>query len=473
MSIEEHASDQNKTEPRTLKSVLLFESMFARGDGIMRTMLAFMLLAAAVLPTWSLAQRDIEICDRTPQVRDAIRRAYGTLESNQWCITPYRRRHSIRSLDLRDVSLTTLKPRDFLGLRELTTLDMANNYLTGLPPGVFDHLVRLETLNLSDNYLSALPEGVFDFTPNLNRLNLSRNKLTNFPEGVFDFTESLEFLHLTGNHLVGFSELDLVFDNLPPSRKVYLSGQTEVQELPAIGVAAVPLLVSATNSMRQGFVRIINETNATGRVRILAVDDGGNAAAPVEIPLRGNRVTHLNAGDIEDGNRNKGITAGIGPPARGNWRLGIETNPLLDVRALAYVRTNDGFLTAMHDTLQRDDRGRLVAITFNPATNRTQASRLRLINVGGNAETIAIEGVDDVGHTVGPVRLTLSAGESRTLSALDLEEGAPGLTGTLGDGTAKWRLFISAGSSVLGMNLLESPSGHLTNISTMGVATED
>ena len=66
--------------------------------------------------------------------------------------------------------------------------------------------------------------------------------------------------------------------------------------------------------------------------------------------------------------------------------------------------------------------------------------------------------------------LTLPAGESRTLSAFDLENGAEGVTGTLGDGAGKWRLLITAGNPVVGMGLLESASGHLTNISTAGVA---
>ena len=66
--------------------------------------------------------------------------------------------------------------------------------------------------------------------------------------------------------------------------------------------------------------------------------------------------------------------------------------------------------------------------------------------------------------------MTLPAGESRTLSAFDLENGAQGLTGTLDDGAGKWRLFITAGDSVVGVSLLESVSGHLTNISTAGVA---
>ena len=57
-------------------------------------------------------------------------------------------------------------------------------------------------------------------------------------------------------------------------------------------------------------------------------------------------------------------------------------------------------------------------------------------------------------------------------NSYDLENGAQGLTGRLGDGAGKWRLFITAGQAVEGMSLLEAVSGHLTNLSTSGVAAE-
>ena len=126
----------------------------------------------------------------------------------------------------------------------------------------------------------------------------------------------------------------------------------------------------------------------------------------------------------------------------------------------------------MHDVLPRDD-GRLVAMTFNPGSNTNQESKLRLVNTGENAETVSIAGVDDRGVIAGPVTLTLAAGQSRTLSASEFENGARGLTGALGDGRGKWRLFVTAGDSVVAMSLLDAVTGHLTNISTMGVALRD
>ena len=230
--------------------------------------------------------------------------------------------------------------------------------------------------------------------------------------------------------------------------------------------AAVPLMLSAVDSTRQGFVRVVNESGESGSVRVFAFDDGGHAPDPVEIRLGAGRVVHFNSNDLEYGNAGKGVEGGVGGPVQGDWRLDVETG--LAVRVLAFVRHGDGFLTAMHDVLPRDAVGRLVAHTFNPGSNMNQASSLRLVNAGENDEHVSIEGVDDQGGSGGPVTLTLPAGESRTLSAFDLENGAQGFAGTLGDGAGKWRLLITAGRSVVGMSLLESASGHLTNISTAG-----
>ena len=412
-----------------------------KGDA-MRNLLTFM-LTAALLPALSQAHI-INICDRTPQVRDEI----------------------LRELEADDCAAVDSD--------EVTKLNLRSKQLTTIRAGDFDGLAYLQELNLYGNQLTALPAGVFDDLTRLLRLYLSENRLTTLPAGVFDRLTGLQVLSLQGNHLVGLTENDPLFARLPSGVDLELGGQTEAPETTEQQTmrlaAAVPMMVSASNSMRQGFVRIINESEESGSVRILAVDDGGNDAEPIEVELGANQALHFNSNDLEQGNANKGINAGIGSPTRGDWRLNVET--ALNVRVLSFVRTTDGFLTAMGDVLQRNAEGRLVAQTFNPGSNMNQVSKLRLVNTGANAESLSIEGVDDQGRNAGPVTLTLAAGESRTLSAQDLEQGTQGLTGMLGDGTGKWRLFITAGQAVDGLSLLEASSGHLTNISTMGVATE-
>ena len=379
----------------------------------------------------------------------------------------------LREMSLNDNRLATLPAGVFDGLHSLEVLILTKNRLTALSPGVFDGFTSLRRLDLHDNRLATLSAGLFDGLTNLNYLLLQRNKLTALPAGVFDELRRLREMNLQHNHLVGLTRNDPLFARLPSRAVVLLGGQTgdsqpEPSTPPVRLAAAVPLMLSTSDSTRQGFVRIVNESDESGSVRVFAFDDGGHAPDPIEIPLGAGQVVHFNSNDLEDGNAGKGIEGGSGGPVQGDWRLDVES--ALPVRVLAFVRTSDGFLTAMHDVLPRDYDGRLVAHTFNPGGNMNQESRLRLVNTGQNDASVSIEGVDDRGNDAGPVRLTLSTAESRTLSAFDLENGAQGLTGTLGDGTGKWRLFITAEESVVGMSLLASVTGHLTNISTAGVA---
>ncbi len=234
----------------------------------------------------------------------------------------------------------------------------------------------------------------------------------------------------------------------------------------------VPLMLPATDSFLQSFVRLINKSDYAGEVEITAVDDGGNVFAPVTIQLAAGQTIHFNSGDLTDGNANKGITRGIGSPIEGNWRLSVDT--LLDVQVLSFIRTRDGFLTAMHDVLpwQQVD---LFAGIFNPASNETQRSRLRVINWGAEDATVEIEGKDDSNAVRGSVSLTLPAGHSRTLTAGDLEEGgADGLTGSLGDGMGKWQLTLRGElRSIVAQSLLYASSGHISNTSRDGFSAAE
>ena len=243
-------------------------------------------------------------------------------------------------------------------------------------------------------------------------------------------------------------------------------GRENVDDDSLTRTLAAPLLVSVGYPGQQGFVRVINESEQAGTVRIFAVDDSGYEPDTIELSLEANEVIHFVTSDLEDGNPDKGIDTGIGKPTQGDWRFDVQTG--LNLRIQVFVHAADGFLTTMHDVLPRDAAGNLVAWTFNPARNMERESRLRLINTGDNAESVSIEGLDDYGGRAGPVTLTLRPRESKTLSALDLEEGAHGLDGALGEGEGRRRLFITAAESVAAMSLLASLSGHLSNLSSAG-----
>ena len=230
----------------------------------------------------------------------------------------------------------------------------------------------------------------------------------------------------------------------------------------------VHLFMSASNATQQGFVRVVNRSSEPGTVRIHAVDDSGRREGPVTLSMAPEATAHFNSGDLESGNPNKGLSGRIGS-GEGDWRLQLQTD--LDIEALVYIRTKDGFLTSMHDVVVGERSGATImhrVPIFNPGSNRNQVSKLRLINPDDSATEVAIVGVDDRGRQSGQVSLTLAAGEARTLTAQELETGGDGFNGQFGDGSGKWWLVVSTSRSVQVMNLLESPTGNLTNLSTYG-----
>ena len=56
------------------------------------------------------------------------------------------------------------------------------------------------------------------------------------------------------------------------------------------------------------------------------------------------------------------------------------------------------------------------------------------------------------------------------MSAVQLEsetsDHREGLRGALGNGAGKWELIVEATRTIHAMSLMESPTGHLTNLST-------
>ena len=228
----------------------------------------------------------------------------------------------------------------------------------------------------------------------------------------------------------------------------------------------IPLFMAADHPSQVGFVRIINRSNRSGTVRILAVDDEGGRSAPVALSLGANASAHFNSMDLEQGNPDKGLSTGAGDGS-GNWRLELDTD--LDIEPRAYIRTSDGFLTSIHEVAANAGGGsvRYHVPIFNPGSNQEQQSRLRLINLGEDAAHIVISALDDRGEEPpqGEVTLTLLGGAARVLAAQELEEGGDGFSGRFGDGAGKWQLWVSANRPVAVMSLLQSPTGNLTNLS--------
>ena len=226
----------------------------------------------------------------------------------------------------------------------------------------------------------------------------------------------------------------------------------------------VPLFPAADDEFRQGFVRVVNHSTAGGMVNVVAVDDAGNEKDDLVLGIGPGETVHFNSDDLERGNPDKGLSGAAGA-GDGDWRLELTSH--LDIEVLAYIRTGDGFLTAMHDTVPVSADGHRVAI-FNPGSNDKQVSRLRLINPGSTPAAVTIQGTDDDGQPRGSVEMSLDPGTARTLNARELEAGGDGLTGALGDGVGKWTLAVAADEPIHVMSLLATPTGHVTNLSTVG-----
>ena len=233
-----------------------------------------------------------------------------------------------------------------------------------------------------------------------------------------------------------------------------------------LDILTLPFVTRASNTAQQGFVRVINNSDRPGDVRITAIDDNGRPAAPVTLSLGPREAQHFNSVDLETGNSKKGLSGRTGS-GDGNWRLVLTTD--LEIEHLAYIRTDDGFVTNMHEVAAETEAGsnRYHVPFFNPGSNTTQESKLRLINPGSGDASIEITGVDDKGRAppLGPVGLTLDAGNALMLTASALENGHSSITGRLGAGEGKWRLSVSADRPIQVMSLLELETGHLTNLS--------
>ena len=239
----------------------------------------------------------------------------------------------------------------------------------------------------------------------------------------------------------------------------------------ASGRVLVPLFLAASAldaDGRQGFVRVLNRSESGGEVRVSAIDDSGRRAGPVTLSIGRFETKSFNSQDLEQGNPGKGLSPGVGP-GTGDWRLEFESD--LDIQVSAYIRTADGFLASMHDLVVVEDRtGAHHVPVFNPASNTGQRSRLRLINSDpDNAVDVIVTGYDDDGSEGETnIEFRIPAGSVRTLDAVQLENGARDLVGRLGDGAGKWRLFVEASGGIHVVNLLDSVSGDLTNLSLPG-----
>ena len=278
--------------------------------------------------------------------------------------------------------------------------------------------------------------------------------------------------------LVVTSDQPLAVMSLLGSAAGHLTNLSSVPARAEDGVHRLALLPPADDSLRQGFVRLVNRSDEAGTVTLRAFDDAGEEHPAQTLTLGAGQAMHFTAADLEEGHADKGLS-GTGDGA-GSWHLVFEPEPKdLDLQALSLVRNPDSSsVAALHDTAPGSAEGAYEVAFFNPASNRGLLSRLRLVNRSGTPAAVTIAGTDSDGQPgESAVTLTLPAQAACTLSAPVLESGAwgdtgpgPGcgaLTGALGDGAGKWRLMVSSDQPLAVMSLLRhAASGALSNLST-------
>ena len=319
-----------------------------------------------------------------------------------------------------------------LANRSLIELQLDGNSVTSLAP--LSRHSRLQYLHVNDNEV-----------PDISFLNF----------------ESLRELHVRNNAVQDISplldgdELLMVDVRRNPLADDALAVVETLRErgVTVLAGEATPYFPAAGGN-RQGFVRVVNRSDADGHVFIEAVDDAGVRAGPLRMDVGARRAVHLNSTDLEHGSAAKGISGGVGAPTEGDWRL--EVISALDVEVLSYIRTEDGFVTAMHDVAAD-----AMAPFFNPGSNRNQRSILRVVNTEAEPAKWTTGGYADDGKwhpMAGSLLVRPQHALTLTAQALEDEHG-------LGDGRGKWRLRVR-GFPWFAMSLLESPTGHLTNLST-------
>jgi len=376
----------------------------------------------------------------------------------------------------------------FDGLGALQQLSLFVNWLEGLSPGTFAGLSALTELSLEWNNRDNRPLPVAVSLSPVGRNGEVRATIPAAAPFAFEVPLRVTNGRIDGcaaftQGSVGSSIFRVAPDlaspgpvsvdigalpDLPPGHSGYVLTKDPALPLQLPDpVHTLPLITPASDGTWRSFVRIINRSPRAGTVRISAIDDTGQRFGPVFLSLKADAAVQFNSGDLEAGAAHKGLSGGVGE-GEGSWRLELDAD--IDIEPLAYIRAANGFVTGMHHVVAEEGESTRYGVpAFNPGSNRSVQSRLRLINPGEVRAEVVIRGRDARGEWApeGEVRLVLPAGGARMLSAQELEDGGAGFDGRLGDGKGKWRLSVSADRELQVMSLLrKSRTEKLTNLSS-------
>ena len=163
------------------------------------------------------ASSGVNVCDRTPQVRDEI-----VDESSASECTSVRDLGGIRALNMVRQGISALQVGDFAGMPMLRTINVFGNRLEALDANLFVGLTALDTLNLASNNIGTLDANQFTGLTALATLFLGNNSLGTLNAGQFAGLTALRLLNLASTEL---TSLDAnVFDGLNALVTLVLNG---------------------------------------------------------------------------------------------------------------------------------------------------------------------------------------------------------------------------------------------------------
>ena len=237
----------------------------------------------------------VNICDRTPQVRDAIL-AKLTDVSDCAAVTDADLGGITGELVLSIREILVLKSGDFEGLANLDDLQLTDSGLETLPEDVFDGLTGLTSLYIvRNNALETLPQGIFDGLTSLRALHLAENSLSDLPEAVFGGLVSLESLQLGGNEGAPFT---LTAELEPQGDSEFVVGVAE----------GAPFDLTVTLSAQGG---TLSSTT-------VVVEAGALASEPVGVKVEGNEPEQVtitvDSATFPENRRYSGINTALGQP---------------------------------------------------------------------------------------------------------------------------------------------------------------
>ncbi|MDE0539930.1 MAG: leucine-rich repeat domain-containing protein, partial [Rhodospirillales bacterium] len=320
-----------------------------------------------------------------------------------------------------------------------------------------EDLAAVRSLDLADM-------GVADLSGLEQASNLSYINIAGNPIGDLEPLLAL-FQHGILSHVA----IDGIVLNDPSLKPALLAMEAIVENSSKLLVRADPtahvwLFPPAREALREGLVRVVNRSAGDLDVLIEAVDDAGIRHGPVELTVRADSAVEFGSEDIESGNIELGWPRGVGS-GTGDWRLELDSHG--DIEVLSYIRTGDGFLSAVHDVAPGSAGRRRVAV-FDPRDDGGRSSRLRIVNPGAAAARVRIEGTDDNGQPLpGVLETSIPGGAARSFTASELQSGAAGAEGALGTGAGKWRLIVSSDREVAVLSLLESSTALVSNLPTV------